>query len=474
MVIHNFPDIVMLNEEDAACWTVRNVGGRPMSFPLWENEQGLVYNGKPVKPRIHYIYIHDDSVKKIPAAGCFLCRSMFQAPQWHVCGCMGLMELSEKGQWYETISLLPDADASMECPLVWHRYLVTDDPNAEKPGDCAVRLNRLSSECEVAGMDGYCEKIYIPAFVNGTPVERVDLRKGSRSQYLREFVVEKGVPLIRMDFDIESLEKIEIPEDSALSEPPNGILNTAWFRRQEGDVYFHGYYCGTRGCVSDPILTLKEGTVGILAGARAGEGRTGVILPDSLCYVGPNALRDVCGFRQQQIFPHTSKEKEASGISGKTVTAANLYQLGRCGFAAGCLVAEGYEPVAPRLTYDNGWIAHYYYTNEFSSHIQYYLAVHLATGLPYSFEKLDSAAYTRPVCWRRDKPTAHFNWAKDYLIRSAALIRMGSHDEETLAELEARWRAILPENLKDDIFSLMRSKELTAVYDWGKKGNRYQ
>ncbi len=454
MVIHNFPDSVILTPSDAHRWKVRNVGSGTMPLPLWEEENSLVFKGNPVEERIRYVYIpagDEEACRKVSFAGSFLWRSMTQAPEWHCCSGVGVMEFSASGQWYETISLLQDAHDGMDCPVVLTRYLATDDPNAEKLGDCGIRTNRLVSECEVVGLADYCEKIRIPATVNGRKVERVDLPEWCCSPYLREFVVEEGIGQIHMNFDIATLERIEIPENAVLSEPPNGILNTAWFQRQEGDVYFHGYYCGTRGKPSQPVLHLKEGTVGILAGAQGGEGRQGVALPKSLCYIGPNALRDVRNFQRHRIFTSVPTKRKPAGLSGAEVTPENLYQLGRTGFAAGHLIPEGYTPVAPLLTYENVWIAHYYYTNEFFNHIQYYLALHLATGTPVAFEALDSCAGTRPACWRTDRLTEHFSWSEDYLTRAAAAVRNGVPQRQVTEALLKRWWSVVPYPLRGEI-----------------------
>lgn len=477
MVIHNFPESFTLVPGDARRWKVRNVGSRPMALPLWEDETGLVCNGRTVSPRIHYIYIPSDHApvsRQISCSDSFLCRSMTEAPEWHPCTSMGIMEFTEAGQWYETISLLPDAHDGMDCPLIWHRYLATDDANAEKLGDCGVLFNRLVSEGEVAGPEDYCEKLFIPRHVNGRKVDRVDLPRWRCSHYLREFVVEEGVPLVYMDFDIETLERIRIPHDTVLSEPPNGILNTAWFQRQEGDVYFCGYYCGTRGQPCDPVLRLKEGTIGILAGARGGQGRRKVILPDSLCYIGPNALTDVCGFRHHQAFDPVPRGTGPVGLSGKDITPENLYHLGRRGFAAKCLVPDGYEPIAPRLTYENGWIAHYYYADEYGSHIQYSLSLHLSTGRPENFEKLDNFAHARSMSWRQDRHTAHYFWTEDYLTHAAALIRKGVPASRELDALEERWHAIIPYRLSVNLNYLMQQTDTknTGANFFGRKGGR--
>lgn len=455
----------------------------PRSMEVIKNR--LIFNGTSILREDYYIYIPDDQAppRKLRLGGIDYKRTGDSENGWSICGSICEAEFSKAGQWLETISIKSKITSSKdtEPDIRYRRYTATNDPDAEKLTDCRLIFNLLTNDGEVAGVYGYREKIYARKIQDGRPVERLNLPYWTVSNYLRELVVEEGISHLCMDFNCNTLEKVEIPDSVHLAQPPNGIENTAWFQNQpDGDIYFCGYYCGTKGPASKPALRLKEGTIGIISNAYGGIGLESVVLPASICYIGENVFHrnkklgnvelPAAIWDLKDSFKHLPRCNVV--ISGKylpvrktseQITPRALYNLGRTCDAARQVIEAGYEPIAPRLTYDNGWIAHYYYSAEGTSEISFHLALQIPSGQPVEKDRYDSFIRDTHVCWSKNRTPAHYYWSEAYLNCCVELIQKGVPSKAELNQLEHKWIRTHPDRLSNSLHDVLRQNPVRHV-----------
>lgn len=478
MFFHNIPDDAVLTTDQLRQYGLQFRGSH---IPLDLHEEGaaLVHMGQSFPREDYWIYLpetENTKLRTLTFAGHQLQRTG-EDPLWRVSRNYFTMDFTQPGQWLETISIRAD-DSALN--LIFRRYMATDDPNAEKAGDSVMITNRLTQDGEVVGVRGYREKLYIPRIVDGQTVTRIHLPYWSRSKYLRELVIEDGISQVDVDFDCETLEEISIPDSVRLAAPPVGILNTAWFRAQPpGDVYFCGYYCGTKGPGSSPVLQVREGTIGILDHAYGGDDLRQVILPESIAYIGKNAFADnkelmrillpasardlrdslqIDGCRAV-IYPGRSTTVRPIRKNTADLSGWDLYALGRTDKAAAALIPASCEPLAPKLTYDDGWIAHYYYSREGQDHADYLLSIRIPSGAVVHKACFMPPEHTDAPLWSKHRAPAHYYWAADYLDACTQLISRGEPTMEQLRQLEKKWIQIHPDRLKNSLYELEKEQE---------------
>lgn len=139
------------------------------------------------------------------------------------------------------------------------------------------------------------ETILIPAYIDGSPVIRVDFDDTFLPQGCETFIVSEGVRQVDVCFDDNIfLARLEIPNSVELLAPPDQVNFNFWFFNQPKDqpVYLCGYYCGTpnegRGQSSE--LIIRDGTIGIAGCADFRNYWHSVYVPDSVTYVGRSAF----------------------------------------------------------------------------------------------------------------------------------------------------------------------------------------
>jgi len=272
---------------------------------------------------------------------------------------------------------------------------------------------------------------------------------------------------IMVDLVSPHLQVISIPDSVSLHSPPNGITNTLWFQSQpDGPVYFHGYFCGIKGDAGVENLTLAEGTVGVVACARGGEGLKALTIPDSVCYMGMGAFKDCRALtlitlpRQARPFRRCfwdlpgvhfvpSSVPALSGHSqpdGK-LTPLKLYQLGRTAPAAAKLIPDGYEAMPPRLRWDNGWVGEYWYALENSSDPDFMLQLRIPSGQLVEQRRFHSHPFRKSTFTTAFLPFLYYN-ARTYLQACVELINQGGPPHPgQLKEMEDWWRTLVARRL---------------------------
>lgn len=350
--------------------------------------------------------------------------------------------------------------------LAWHRFFATEDPELEQPTVEALCWKEEMGSITITGASNYAERIWIPAEIAGLPVKKVFLPAYSRSRNLRELVVAEGVEQVYADFSTCFLERVEIPATVQLVEPPNGIRDTVWFRSQpEGDVYFHGYYCGSVG--SPERVVLKEGTIGIISGAHGGEQLREVVIPASVQYIGLGAFWDSrqlqkvilppeAGHLLQAFAMHPNVRVGCSRYSAEgnlwelnevpPETGEALYRLVRGSVQVRSLIPAGYEPVAPRLRHGtHGWEGEIWYCCD--DEVGYYLRLRLPSCAVVEKRTLKTWP-KHPGCFLPDYLPPYYHLAADYLDRCVEIMRQEHPGEEDIKALEARWNELLPNHMR--------------------------
>lgn len=488
MNFYDIPEDARLTTEQLQQYEVR-CGGKLIPLALCEEESALVHMEKKFPREDYWIYLpgtQGADIRSLTLGGHQLQRSI-EEPHWHVGKNLLHIDFTQPGQWVETLSIREHNPNTAEPGLhfIYRRYMATDEPDAEKTGESEMITNRLTQDGEVVGVRGYREKLYIPRIVDGKTVTRVALPGWSRSKYLRELVIEEDIELVDFDFHCETLEEIRIPESVQLAGPPVGILDTAWYRGQdEGDVYFCGYYCGTKGPTTRSVLRIREGTIGILDDAYGGDYLRQVILPESVAYIGKNAFAENKEL-MRILIPESAKDlSPALGIDGCRVpvfpgassvvhparkdfnglTGWDLYALGRTGEAAKAVIPACYEPLAPKLTYDDGWIAHYYYSMEGQYQADCLLSLRIPTGAVVHNARFAPLTDRTSPLWSKNRRPAHYHWAADYLAHCAELISKGEPTVEQLRRLEEKWIRTHPDRLRNSLYYLEKEqKGITGI-----------
>lgn len=454
-----------------------NWGRRVVS--LEERQGNLYWMGKELPVRKVPVYLAaDDPRRKAPSRWSEECDDfgrepgakqvwlphycIYRSPQtggkWRNPCVYGYVTLCDEAPWAELL-YLEEQEGYLE------RYVLTDDPMEEDPNRQAFEYYRRAGALTVTGVKYYCERLHIPARIDGVPVTKVALGISMKLSYLRELVVEEGVQKLDFSFAYSELTEIQLPDTVKLVRSPDGIRYSGWFAKQpDGPVYFHNYYCGTKGEPNTDRLVLREGTVGAIKWADQHQQWRRITLPASLTYLA-NSSFDTGHHLEQVDFPTgtgalkryftslypfyantVSGEFAQKALPGKgPLTGKDLYDLGRDHAAIGEQIPWGWLPTAPRLRYRDGWIAEFWYCAENQHRVGYYAAFRLPVGEAVEVIKLDRYAHASFVgCWTDDYLTPDYLQAEDYLDCCAVILRSGEPTREILDRLEDWWRRLVP------------------------------
>ena len=449
---------------------------------LRETGGALFWQGQQISPRRFPVYLApEDPRRKVPVRGkvddedayvrdsaakqvwlpygCYY-RSPSTRGRWISTGLPCYITLCDASVWVEVLAL-GGGQASLE------QYELTADPGEEDVSAQEFEYVRHLGKLTITGVRHYCERLHIPAQLDGTPVVNVFLSNSVNAPYLRELTVEEGVRKLDFPFGSPELKEIYIPDSVRLVRSPDGIRNTAWFKnRPDGPVYFQGYYCGTKGTPESERLTLREGTVGVTRWADEQICWKQIRLPASLAYISPSAFSPYRGLEevecigesaQLKAYFHTRypflinalrQQRRNGGFERlhEPLTGKLLYELGRGSAAVRGQIPWEWLPTAPRLHYDQGgWIGEFWYCVENNRCPCYYAAFHLPSGEPIEVRKLEEDARVGfTAYWTDDYKPPEYLLAEDYLNCCAAAVLGGEPTGEILKQLNAWWESLIP------------------------------
>ena len=448
----------------------RRLWGRG-AVTLEERPEGLFWMEEPVPVRHVPVYLAaEDKRWEAPAVWSDDCDDfgrepeakqvwlphycLYRSPQteekWRSPCVYGYVTLCREAPWAELLYL--DEEGSY-----LERFELTEDPLAEDPAMQEFEYYKHLNVLTITGVRHYCERLHIPAWLDGHPVAKVQLPGCLRLRHLRELVVEEGVQILDCSFPFAELERIDIPPSVTLARSPDCIRSTAWFKnRPEGPVYFHNYYCGTKGRPDGDALILREGTVGVIRWADEQQNWKRISLPATLTHIASGAFNtgrslENVDFQKgteqlkryfTHLYPFCKDEriKTLEMRSGIPVSGKELYDLGRYHIAIADRIPRGWLPSAPRLRYENGWIAEYWYCAEDRHDVGYYAAFRLPSGEPVEVKKLSKHAHsTFQSCWTDDYLPPEYRMAEDYLNCCAVILRSGAPTKELLDQLGDWW-----------------------------------
>ncbi len=450
---------------------------RTVSLEEWQGK--LYWMGKEIPVRKIPVYLAaDDPRRKAPAMWSDNCddfgrepgakqvwlphHCLYRSPQtdgkWRSPYVYGHVTLCDEAPWAELLYLDEEAGCL-------ERYVLTGDPVEEDPGKQEFEYYRRLGALTVTGVKHYCERLHIPAQIDGMPVAKVLLQPDMKLNHLRELVVEEGVRKMDFSFAYPELTKIEIPNSVTLVRSPDGIRYSGWFNAQpEGPIYFHNYYCGTKGEPDSDRLIIRDGTVGIIKWADQDRQWRRITLPASLTYLASGSFNTGChlekvdyaeGTEQLKRYfscchPFYSRARDEKYVQkalpgNGPLTGKDLYDLGRDHRAIGDQIPWGWLPTVPRLRYRDGWVAEYWYCAENQYKVGHYAAFRLPVGEPVEVMKLDRFARASFVgCWTDSYLPPDYLLAEDYLDCCAVVLRSGEPTGEILEQLDAWWRQLVP------------------------------
>lgn len=395
---------------------------------------------------------------------------LFRCPQteskWYSPHVYQYITMCDAADWVELLYL------DEEQPYL-ERYVLTCDPMEEDPAQQEFEYVRHLGELTITGVRHYCERLHIPARLEGLPVVNVFLSYSHQISHLRELTVEEGVRKLDFSFSMGELKKIEIPASVKLVRPPNEIRYSGWYKNQpNGPVYFQNYYCGTKGKPESDTLILREGTVGVIQWADYQQSWRKIVFPASFTYIAdsgfsddftlekiefPEGLEQLKGYFSYRypFYENVVRRQRKEGgparlTDGKPHTGRSLYELGRSHNAVRQQIPWEWLPTAPRLSYKDGWIAEYWYGTPRCHTPGYYAAFRLPSGEAVEVKKLDKNAHAFSVGYWTDSYLPPEYWkAEEYLECCAAAIRGGEPSEEILQKLNAWWESLMPRMVKE-------------------------
>lgn len=363
--------------------------------------------------------------------------------------------------------------------ITYDQYRATEDPEEEVFFDQQFWTDKKDEKVHLCGVSRYCERLSVPAEMDGWPVHTVYLRRSEQMQNLRELVVEDGVEKLYIDFDLPRLTTIAIPDSVELIVPPNGIRNTQWFRDQpDGPVYFHNYYCGTKGETGQK-LELKAGTAGVVQDADRDVPWKHIALPESCRYLGKDAFEGNLQLEQvdapgkvaplRNAFLHFPKlshcftddpplEKSCYDERPVIRTGEDLYNLGRFSPAAQAVVMRGLEPLPPRLLDEDGLMAEFWYCTENAKEVGCRILFRLPEGVPAEIETWQIPRLNQGT-WTQAFTPAFFHLGADYLESCIWLMERGVLWSADLEDLEEEWYGCIPDAFKLWLGRLPRPKK---------------
>ena len=456
-------------------WGLRKVS-------IYEKDGRIFWMGKEVPVRRFPVYLaNDDPRRKAPAQWSEECDDFGQEPGakqvWVPHYCLYRSPQTE-GKWhspcpYEYVTLCADADWAEllyldEEEAYLERFELTEDPQEENPASQEFEYYGHLGVLTITGVRHYCERLHIPAQLDGMPVAKVCLSNSLKLRYLRELVVEEGVQKLDFFFGFSELETIRIPPSVLLVRSPDYISYSRWFENQpDGPVYFQNYYCGTKGVPQQDTLTLRDGTVGVIRWADERQKWRQISLPATLTYIANGGF--YVGRHLQKVeFPkgteqlkayftwlyhfygNRRKEKpETIALSdGKPLTGKALYDIGRCYISDKHRIPRQWIPTAPRLRYQNGWIAEYWYCAGEHTKIGFYAAVSLPAGESLEVKMLTGNSFVSGEgYWTDTYLPPEYLMAEDYLDCCAVILRSGEPTKEILEQLEDWWKRLMPRNV---------------------------
>lgn len=448
---------------------------------LMETGVGLFWQGKQVPLRRFPMYLapedprrkapflgktkEEADYERDPAAkqvwlpyGCHY-RSPSTRGRWICTGLPCYITLCDVSAWVEVLAL-DGEQASLE------RYELTANPMEEDVSAQEFEYVRHLGVLTITGVRHYCERLHIPACLDGMPVANVFLSTGVDAPYLRELSVEEGIRKLDFSFGSSELKEIHIPDSVRLVRSPDGIRHTAWFKnRHDGPVYFQGYYCGTKGTLESERLTLREGTVGVTRWADEQICWKKIQLPASLTYISSSAFSPYRGLEEVEcdgesvqlkayfrtrypfLINALRQQRRNGGFDRlhEPLTGKLLYQLGRSSTAVRQQIPWEWLPTSPRLRYEKGWIGEFWYCAENSRQPGWYAAFHLPSGEPVEVKKLDENARAPfSSFWTDGYLPPEYLLAEDYLDCCAAAVGGGEPTEAILEQLNAWWKSLMP------------------------------
>lgn len=258
-------------------------------------EDYFMYLPKSVPGALNYIlaqgkYIYVDDM--------MLVRSQDTGMKWYQPSRRQSVYIRKPGEFVEMICF-----SEKDLSIKWRRITGTEDADKEVPNISNLQYIYKDGQIAVTGASRFCERIHVPAEINGIPVRNVSLKPYRHSRFLREIVVEEGVETVHMSFDQSYLETIDIPETVQIEGAPDEIYNSLWFQKQpDGPVYFHDWFCGIKGTFTEDILTIREGTKGIICFVPLSANIKKIILPKSLKVIGRQEFWD-CENLEEIVVP---------------------------------------------------------------------------------------------------------------------------------------------------------------------------
>ena len=263
-------------------------------------EEHFMYLPKSVPGALNYILAQG---KYIYVNNMMLVRSPDTGMKWYHPSRLQSVYIRKPGEFVEIISF-----SEQDLSIKWRRITGTEDPYEEVPNTSNLHYIYEDGSIVVTGASKFCERIHIPAEINGIPVKEVWLKPYFHSPFLREIVVEEGVETLHMNFDQPYLEIIDIPKSVQIDGTPNEIYNSLWFQRQpDGPVYFRDWFCGIKGTLKEDTLTIKEGTKGIIRLVPLSANIKKIVLPKSLRVIGGQEFWD-CEKLEEIVIPEMEDE----------------------------------------------------------------------------------------------------------------------------------------------------------------------
>ena len=291
---------------------------------LTETEDGIFWMGRPIPVQRICMYLAEDDprrkapvlrdedfedggkdkdAKQVWVPHFCLYRSPQTDEMWFSPCVYEYITLCDDAQWAELLYL------NEEQPYL-ERYVLTADPTEEEPAKQKFIYERHLGMMTITGIRHFCERLHIPAKLDGVAVSKVSIQADEKVKYLRELVVEDGVQKLDFPFWLSELAQINVPDSVMLIGAPNGIQRSSWFKNQpDGPVYFHNYYCGTKGTPESDTLKLRKGTLGVIKYADEGLCWKRIHLPSSLTSIGYAGFHVHRGFPKVTFAPGTEQLK---------------------------------------------------------------------------------------------------------------------------------------------------------------------
>ena len=347
-------------------------------------------------------------------------------------------------------------------------YVVTSDWEQENPDAHEFCYTQTADTFIITGVRSYyCERLHIPAVLDGKKVTRVFISFRENIMNLRELIVADGVEKLNFPWFLPYLENIQLPESLQLVCSPDGIRSTRWFWDQpDGQVYFQGYYCGTKGNLNEKELVIREGTIGICESADSDRKWERITFPASLTYIARGAFQH-SDSPEQVVFPEGTEElkcyfsslypgswnnrlRQWRGDHWDEEQFAELYHLGQYHPAIRAILPGQWMATAPRLSYRDGqWQAEYWYYTADNRTAGYYAAISVHSETLTCLRQLNRNTHPSfGPCWTSSYLSPYYLCAEDYLEYAAKVVSEGEPSLETLVLLERWWNQLPNDSLE--------------------------